>query len=81
MFNLSYHSKTKVDLFFSVNATFAPIDRFRLLTQEYVDTYSRNIRNVLLNGDNQELIKVLLFSSDNGTEPLFETFLESPLGK
>ena len=64
-----------------VNATFAPIDRFRLLTQEYVASYSKNIRNVVLNGDNQELIKVLLFSSDNGTEPLFETFLESPLGK
>ena len=64
-----------------VNATFAPIDQFRILTQEYVASYSKIIRNVVLNGDNQELIKVLLFSSDNGTEPLFETFLESPLGK
>ena len=65
-----------------VNATFAPIDRFRLLTQEYVDTYSKNIRAVVLNPDNQVLLQELLFDNENGTKPtMFETFLESPLGE
>ena len=64
-----------------VNATFAPIDQFRVLTQNYVDTYSKNIREVVLNRDNQELLQNLLFNEENGTQPLFETFLQSPLGK
>ena len=59
-----------------VNQTFAPIERFRTLTDEYVNNYSNRIRGILLNPDTQEMIRDL-FSSNEST--IWNTFLESPL--
>jgi len=63
-----------------VNQTFVPIDNFRLLTQRYVETYSKRLRTFLFNADNQELLKDWIVGG-NETSSLFDTFLQSPLGK
>ncbi len=47
----------------TVNATFAPIEDVRRLTQMWIDTYSERVRGLFLDKENQEFIKNL-FTTD-----------------
>ena len=62
-----------------VNKTFEPVEDFRKLTQDYVNIYSKTIREVLLNGENQQVLKDIF--QNNDSKSMFDAFLESPLGK
>ena len=61
-----------------VNETFAPIDDFRRVTQQYVDKYSQVLRKFLFNPDTQEMIKD--FVMNNSSAFSLDAFLRSPIG-
>lgn len=62
-----------------VNKTFEPVDKIRLLAQDYVEKYASRIRQVLFNPDTQDMVKDIFVA--NGTNSFFDTFLNSSLGK
>ena len=62
-----------------VNEAFTPIENLRNFTKAYVNTYSKRVRNLLLNRDTQELLKDILIR--NGTDSIFDTLSNSTLGK
>ena len=73
------NTKVTQNLMKIVNEAFTPIENLRNFTKAYVNTYSKRVRNLLLNRDTQELLKDILIR--NGTDSIFDTLSNSTLGK
>ena len=73
------NTKVTQNLMKIVNEAFTPIENLRNFTKAYVNTYSKRVRNLLLNRDTQELLKDILIR--NGTDSIFDTISNSTLGK
>lgn len=48
-----------------VNQTFVPVDNLRLMAQQYMEKYSKRVREVLFNPDTQEFIKDLILGNSS----------------
>ena len=73
------NTKVTQNLMKIVNEAFTPIENLRNFTKAYVNTYSKRVRNLLLNRDTQELLKDILIR--NGTDSIFDRLSNSTLGK